>query len=298
LEEEMNFNKYIGSSAGVGKLEYNWRDIALYALAVGTHKENLDYYYEKNLKALPTFGVIPYWNAVNVTPQRPIPYPASLLVSEGLQRELDESIGLLHMEHELIMHRPIDPIKGSLVFEDTITNIYDRGKDKGIIVKTQMPVYDEAGNLICTNKSSTVFFAGGGFGGEKPPRSTVVIPDREPDYVISDYISEIQNVVYRLTGDTNHLHVNPEVAQEAGFKGPIMQGLCSFGFAGRMGIEAIIPNMPERMTRITAQMRSVCYPGTKVQFVGWEIDRGVVYFKLLNSDTAEAILDKGVFVYI
>ena len=43
-------------------------------------------------------------------------------------------------------------------------------------------------------------------------------------------------------------------------------------------------------------MRRVCYPGTKVQFAGWKVDNGV-YFKLLNSDTAEAILDKGVFEY-
>ncbi len=292
----MDFEKYIGASAGLRKLEYNWRDIALYALAVGANKEDLNYYYEKNMKAIPTFGVIPYWNAVNITPQRPTPYPASLLVSEALQRELGALPGVLHMEHELIMHKPIDPIKGSLVFEDTITNIYDRGKDKGIIVKTQLPVYDEAGNLICTNNSSTVFFAGGGFGGEKPPKSTVVIPECEPDYVVSDYISEIQNVLYRLTGDTNHIHVNPEVAKEAGFKAPFMQGLCSLGFACRMGINAIIPNEPERITRISAQMRSVCYPGTKVQFAGWKVDNGV-YFKLLNSDTAEAILDKGVFEY-
>ena len=156
----MDFEKYIGASAGLRKLEYNWRDIALYALAVGANKEDLNYYYEKNMKAIPTFGVIPYWNAVNITPQRPTPYPASLLVSEALQRELGALPGVLHMEHELIMHKPIDPIKGSLVFEDTITNIYDRGKDKGIIVKTQLPVYDEAGNLICTTILVLYFLLG------------------------------------------------------------------------------------------------------------------------------------------
>lgn len=293
----MDFEKYIGASVGLRKMEYNWRDIALYALAVGAHKEDLNYYYEKNMKVIPTYGAIPYWNAINTTPQRPIPYPASLIVSEALERELGAPPTVLHMEHELIIHKPIDPIKGSLVFEDRVTNIYDRGEDKGIIVKTQLPVYDEAGNLICTNNSSTVLFAGGGFGGEKPPKSHVVIPEREPDYVVSDYVSETQNVLYRLTGDTNHIHVNPEVAKEEGFEGPFMQGLCSFGFACRMGIEAIIPNEPERMTRISAQMRSICYPGTKVQFVAWEVDNGV-YFKLLNLDTGAAILDKGVFEYI
>lgn len=292
----MDFEKYIGVGAGVRKLEYNWRDIALYALAVGAQSEDVNYYYESDMKAIPTYGAIPYWNAINTIPQRPTPYPASQIVVEALQREMGVSPTFLHMEHELIMHKTIDPMKGSFIFEDTITNIYDRGTDKGIIVKTQLPVYDEAGNLICTNNSSTVIFAKGGFGGEKPPKSKVVIPDREPDYVVSDYISKTQNILYRLTGDTNHIHVNPSLAKEVGFEGPLMQGLCSFGFACRMGIEANIPNEPERMTRISAQMRSICYPGTNVQFVGWEVDNGI-YFKLLNAETSEAILDKGVFEY-
>ena len=41
-------------------LEYNWRDVALYALAVGAHREDLQYTYEKYLKAIPTYGTIPY----------------------------------------------------------------------------------------------------------------------------------------------------------------------------------------------------------------------------------------------
>lgn len=41
-------------------LEYNWRDIALYNLAIGAKKEDIHYTYEKYLKAVPTYGVIPY----------------------------------------------------------------------------------------------------------------------------------------------------------------------------------------------------------------------------------------------
>jgi hypothetical protein len=292
----LNFESFIGASAGFRKLEYNWRDMALYALAVGVHRKDLQYYYERDMKAIPSYGVIPYWNAVNTVPQRPVPYPASLRVREALQKELGKPFGVLHMEHELIMHRPIDPIKGSFVFEDKVTNIYDRGEGKGIIVKTQVPVYDEAGNLICMNNSSTVLFAGGGYGGEHPPANPVVIPDCEPDYTICDHVSETQNILYRLTGDTNHIHVNPDVAKNAGFKTPFMQGLCSFGFACRMGIEAIIPGEPERMTRLAAQMRGVCYPNTNIKFVGWKVDGGV-WFRLMSADTNEPILDRGVFEY-
>lgn len=294
----MDFLKFKGQSVGPQRIEYTWRDVALYALGVGAHKKDLIYTYEKYIKALPSYGVIPYWNAIHNYPQRSVPYPASIMVKEAIERETGRAVDGLHMEHELIMHRPIDSIKGTFVFQDTITDIFDRGEGKGIVVKTSVPVYDEAGNLICENISSTVFFAGGGFGGEKPPANPVKIPEADPDYMVHDNISEIQNLLYRLSGDTNHIHVNPEVAQAAGFPEPIMQGLCSFGFACRMAIEAVIPGEPEKMSRMAAQMRNVCYPGDRICFLGWKLGEGKVVFRLINEDSGKPILDKGIFEYM
>lgn len=293
----MDFSKYIGRSVGPQKIEYNWRDIALYALAVGAHEDDLMYTYEKDMKTIPSFGVVPYWNAVNNYPQRPVPYPASVMVMDDLNRELGKRANGLHMEHELILYRPIYPIKGSLVFSDEITGVYDRGPGKGIVVRTKVPVYDEAGNLICENISSTVIFEGGGYGGEHPPKSTVEIPDRDPDYVVDDHMSATQNVLYRLTGDTNHVHVNPEVAKQAGQPRPFMQGLCSFGFACRMGIQAILPGEPERLTHIAAQMRSICFPGADIRFLGWKINNNAVVFQLVDVETKKAVLDKGIMEF-
>ena len=66
-----------------------------------------------------------------------------------------------------------------------------------------MEVCDEAGNLLCTNIANTLFQEGGGFGGKPMPKNPVAIPQREPDFALDDYISPVQNVLYRLTGDTN-----------------------------------------------------------------------------------------------
>ena len=63
-------------------LEYNWRDIVLYALAVGAKRDDLQYLYEKKLKAIPTYGTIPYWGTVNVRPSQWMPLPASMLADE------------------------------------------------------------------------------------------------------------------------------------------------------------------------------------------------------------------------
>ena len=259
--EKYDLNQLIGCKMEPRYVEYNWRDVALYALAVGAHKEDLSYYYEKYLKAIPTFGAVPYWATVNVRPYQWMPLPASMLADEIIK----PTIAFLNMDHEIIWHRPIDPIKGTFQWQDQIVDVYDRGEGKGAVVKTKIDVRDEAGNLVCTNYSTTFFHEAGGFGGKPMPKSDVVIPEREPDFVVDDYVSEVQNLLYRLTGDTNLIHVDPEYAKNMKFDQPIVQGLCSFGFACRMMIGALIPGEPERAARMAAQMSSPLLPGTPVQ---------------------------------
>lgn len=286
------FENIIGASTGWRKIEYNWRDIALYALAVGAGPDELDYYYEKNIKALPSFGAVPYWNAINNEPQRPLPYPAANLARELMMKELGHEFAQgLHMGHELIMHRPIDPIKGTLVFNDTISHVYDRGEGKGVMIETKCPVYDEAGRLICENISTTHMQTEGGYGGPKPPKKKIIYPDRKPDYSLSFRLSDTQNALYRLTGDTNPIHIDPEYAANAGFDGHvIMQGLASFGIACRMAIKAIIPGEPERMKRISVQIRSVGYPGAPMRLDAWKEDEGLAVFKYIDTNSGKAVL--------
>ena len=193
------------------------------------------------------------------------------------------------------MHRPIDPIKGTFQYQDVITDVYDRGEGKGAVIKTRVDVRDEAGNAVCTNYSTTFFHEAGGFGGKPMPKSPVVIPERKPDVEADDYISPVQNLLYRLTGDTNLVHVDPEYARKMGFESSFMQGLCSFGFACRMAIAALIPGEPERMTRMAAQMSSVLYPDTPVRLELWHAGEKQAYFRLMNLKTGKPVLNRGVF---
>ena len=102
----------VGQKTEHRSMEYTWRDVALYALAVGAKAEDLAYTYEKDMKIIPTFGVLPYWGTVNIHPRLPRPEPASQLADAIIH----STVAPLHMEHELQVFRPIDPIKGTLVF--------------------------------------------------------------------------------------------------------------------------------------------------------------------------------------
>lgn len=290
---------YVGRLVGVRKMDYTWRDHALYALAVGANEKELEYTYEKEMKPLPTFMSAAYWNGqFQVTPQRPAPYSPYTEILAYSERDLGKWPGGTHMEHELEVIRPFDPIKGSFILKDKIRGIYDRGEGKGVMVGTETEVYDEAGRLLAINRGGHLLSAYGGFGGEKVPKQDVQIPeDREPDYVIEDYITPTQNLLYRLTSDTLPAHVDQEYAESRGWKAPIMQGLCNQGFAARMLIGALCKGQPERLKRIYVQFRSFCYIGTKIKLAAWKDGEGRVVFRMLDAENGTKILDKGIFEY-
>lgn len=281
----------IGQKTESRFIEYTWRDTALYALAVGAGAADLEYIYEQNMKAIPTFGVIPCWEAIRTVPRLTRPSPAALFLEDHIKT----TVAPLHMEHELVIHRPIDPIKGTFVFQDVITDVYDRGKGKGAVIRSGMDVHDEAGNLVCTNNFSTLYHEAGGFGGKPMPANPVKIPERLPDVERNDRIGPTQNALYRLTGDTNLVHMDPDIVRERGFDRVFMQGLCSFGFACRLAISTLTPGEPERMTRIAAQMRSILYPATDIKLQLWKMDDNKACFRLINQANNAVVLERGLF---
>ena len=292
------FDQVIGRGNGPRSLSYTWRDVALYALGIGAHKKDLPYVYERTeMEALPTFGLIPYLNSVTMNPQKRVPQTPATIVDDMIIEALGGKIpSRLHMAMEMIVYRPINPVQGTFLCEDKVENVYDRGEGKGIAVQARMDVYDVAGRPICTAISTHAIFAFGGYGGQKLPSHTLIYPTRKPDYMVKDHLSDIQAILYRLSGDTYDVHIDPTRAQKYGFKGPYMQGLCSYGFACRMGIEAVCPGEPEQMVHMYAQMRNVCYPNTDICFIGWNMGAGQVYFRLLDN-AGNAILDNGLMVF-
>lgn len=292
-----DFNSVIGKGLGPRFMNYTWRDVALYALAVGASKDDLPYIFERpGMKALPTFGLLPYLNSILMEPQRRVPYAPGELVGDLVINALDGKIpNRLHMGVDLIMHQPIAPYSGKFLTEDEVEKVFDWG-DKGIVSQTKMDVYDNAGQPVCTMRNQHFIAAFGNHGGEAYQSDKRDFPDREPDFVAEDRMADNIAVLYRLLGDTYTTHIDPTVGQGYGYKGTFIQGLCSVGFGCRMAIQAAIPYESDRVTHYAAQMRSVTYPGTNVKFLGWKIAEGTVIFKMMNEN-GKAILDNGILEY-
>lgn len=91
-----------------------------------------------------------------------------MLVEEILKPEQS----YVNLAYEFLYHRPIPPVKGSFVYRDVLTDLFDRGEGRGMAVRSQVEVFDEGGTLLCTNRCTTLFPTLGDMGAGRCPGGT------------------------------------------------------------------------------------------------------------------------------
>lgn len=230
--------------------EYSWnsKDAMLYALGVGARPyEDLDFLFEgKGPKVLPTFGVIGGMAGMGVMGQ-----------IEGIN-----PVMILHGSESIELHRELPP-DAKVTLQGELAEIWDKGS--AAVIGIQTTASDEKGPLF-TAKASIFARGSGGFGGERGPSTKGVNapPERAPDHVVSDETRIEQAAIYRLSGDRNPLHIDPEFGKAAGFETPILHGLCTYGFVGRAILNTLCGRDPGRFTSFEARFTDVVYPGDTI----------------------------------
>lgn len=263
----------IGEKLQIKSFVYDQDTVILYALGVGAGVNELDFIYEKNLKVLPTFAVIPYISAF-------IPFIEKM----GLNLYT-----VLHGEQKIILHKPILP-SGRLEISSTCNSVYDKG-DKGAFVNLDIVSRDESGELVFENKVVVIDRGGGNFGGERGPKTEKIAPPegQKPDFQVEYVTSPEQAALYRLNGDKNPLHIDPEFAKVGGFDTPILHGLCTFGFAGRAILHSVCDSDPSRFKSFAARFTGVVYPGETIITEGWETESGKYIIRCKTKDGREVL---------
>jgi acyl dehydratase len=250
----------IGKKTEPRIFEYSWRDVVLYALGVGATAEELSLVYENapgGLKVLPSFCVVP---AVRAFPKF------------GPDIEWSR---MLHGEQTIRLSRPIPP-EGKLIQTGVVTDIFDKGK--GAVYHAKISGETEDGQHLYDAHWAIFYLGAGGFGGDPGPKAEPVKPPEGvvPDFSVACKTAENQAALYRLSGDLNPLHLDPQAARRGGFDRPILHGLCTYGFAVRALVNGPLQGDVSRLKEFKARFSNVVYPGDILTTEGWKADGGYI----------------------
>jgi acyl dehydratase len=181
-------------------------------------------------------------------------------------------------ERDITFHKPL-PSAANITADVGVTGVYDKGKDKGAVIIRQTVLRDESGQALATLLSSQFARGDGGFGGpsEGQPEPHKV-PTRAPDRSLEISTRPDQALIYRLCGDRNPLHSDPEFAKRAGFPRPILHGMCTYGLTCRGVLQTYADYDPSAFRQHAVRFSAPVYPGETMTMDMWK-DGNVISFE-------------------
>lgn len=280
----MPIDPKIALGAELPSREFSWTpsDVQLYQLGLGagtrwTDPAELRYLDDRTPQVLPTFAT--------VAPMLRETEPPRVKFT-GIDIDLAK---VVHGHQEVEVHRPI-PAAGKATATGRITEIWDKGS-AAVIVQEQTVIGSD-GAPLWTARSSIFARREGGFGGERGPSTKSELPDRAPDYDVSTPTLPQQALLYRLCGDRNPLHSDPEFARAAGFPNPILHGLCTYGIVCKTVTDTVLDSDAGRVAAFRARFAGVLYPGETLRTRIWRNDTElIVAATVVERDDAPVLGD-------
>jgi len=282
----MNGSRVFNREFPVSRVAYHPRDAILYALGTGVgcgdetgrNPDTLRFLYEKNLAVLPTFANV-------LGPQ---------LFWTGEDEFGIDWKKLLHIEQRLVISQPL-AVSGEVEVHSKVTGIRDKGVERGALVFQQKKLTDAcSGRALCSIAMVLMLRAEGGCGDfGLVPDELPELPGRQPDTAMKLHAATILPFVYRLSGDFNPLHIDPEIALEAGFARPVLHGLCTMGILCRALLQRYGSLEPERLRELSLRFTHPVYPGDDLVLECWDEGGGLVRFQAISSTSGARVVDRG-----
>ena len=262
---------------------YSDRDVMLYACGIGLGADPMDdselaFVNEaaatpRPLKVVPTFASVAAWGA-----------------GPG-EMDLDRLM-MVDGERDITFHRPLAS-SARITADSDVLGIFDKGKDKGAVIRHRTVLKDAGGEKLATLVVSRFARGDGGFGGPSDGQPEPhKVPTRAPDKVIEIATRPDQALVYRLCGDRNPLHSDPETARRAGFPRPILHGMCTYGITCRGVLQTYADYDPSAFRQHVARFSSPVYPGETVTMEMWK-DGNVVSFEAKVKSRGVTVIKNG-----
>ncbi len=264
---------------------YTAKDSILYALGIGMardplNRQELAFAYEQGQKVMPSQAVV-------------LGYPGFWM------KEPDTGINwqkVLHASQSLTLHAPI-PAAATVVGQTRVTKILDKGPKVGALVFSERTLIDKSsGQVLATVGLAAMARGNGGFGGPSGPSPTVItMPESTPDHICDLPTSPSQALLYRLSGDWNPLHADPDVAKAGGFDMPILHGLCTYGVVCHALLKTLCDFDTARLKQFDVRFTSPVYPGETIRTEIWG-NQGEVRFRATVPERGVVVINNGVAI--
>ncbi|MET7303061.1 MaoC/PaaZ C-terminal domain-containing protein [Embleya sp. NPDC005575] len=264
--------KATGAEPRTGEIAWSNKDVILYHLGLGagtpaTGADELRYTYEKNLHVLPTFATVAGTKV-----------GGSLSALPGIDINLR---AVLHGGQEIVVHNPLPAKAKGVKATSRVADVYDKGKAAVIVLESSAELED--GTKLYDSRAEIFVRGEGGFGGERGPVTKIDVPERAADHTIDVPTSADQALLYRLSGDWNPLHADPDFAKAAGFDTPILHGLCSYGLTLKAVVDNVLGGDVSRVKRYRTKFAGIFFPGETMRIRVWEEDGKL----LINTSAVE-----------
>ena len=277
----LDYDKLMATAEYDLPLVYSDRETMLYAQSVGfgwdpLDRQELPFVFEQGqgLRSVPTM--------------------ASVLVPEMFPPDLGWDFDqVLHAEQRLQLHRAL-PTSADMLVNKRVSEVFDRGPRRGAMLLFEAEGRLAKDDTVVFTMGTTVVARGdGGFGGPSgsgpaPHRA----PRRDPDMSCDSRTRIDQALLFRLNGDRNPLHADPDVATRAGFDVPILHGLCTYGIACRAILKTICDYDDTLIKEFDARFSSPVVPGDTIRTDMWQ-DGNVVSFRCTAVERDVIVMRNG-----
>ncbi|AIR98117.1 MaoC/PaaZ C-terminal domain-containing protein [Streptomyces glaucescens] len=250
--------KALAAGPRTGEISWTRKDVLLYHLGIGagrpaTDPAELRYTLESRLHVLPSFATVAGGGPPGVI---------SGLSMPGVDVDLAR---VLHAGQSLALHRTL-PAEGTATTSERIVAVHDKGTAAVLVLRTDAA---DADGPLWTAHARIHVRGEGGWGGDRGPATRREPPAGAPDRTVERPVREDQALLYRLCGDWNPLHADPEFAARAGFDRPVLHGLCTYGITLKAVVDTLLDGDVTRVRGCTARFAGVVHPGETLRVRMW-----------------------------
>ena len=256
---------------------YTRRDSIIYSLGIGCNAMKYVYENDPNFTAFPTIALALTLKG-DASDVQPFPPPFFSVSSVPVAGPVLDGERLLELRR---------PLGASESFSMAVSETAVARAGSGAVVQSETILRDSAGETVVRLVSNT-FYVGSTDVSNRGVVLKFVRPiplDRAPDCVVERATAFNQTALYRLSGDYNPLHIDPEIASVFGYEQPILHGLCTLGFAVNIVVESMFGGDESRVEKIGCRFSKPGFPGKILKVEMWKVGTNSVSFRVLQGST-------------